>query len=48
MRIKEFEVKGVKYLFVNEAASTRSGFKHTSTLFRNRVWNCYTYLSLLK
>ena len=37
MRIKDFEVKGIKFIFVNEYANTRSGFKHTSTLFRNRV-----------
>lgn len=37
MRIREIEVKGIKFIFVNEYADTRNGFKHTSTLFRNRI-----------
>jgi hypothetical protein len=37
MNIREVEKNGNKYQFVNEFAGTRSGFKHTTTVFKNGV-----------
>lgn len=33
MNIKELSINGHKIQFINEAKRTRSGFKHTSTMF---------------
>lgn len=35
MELRKENINGMEFLFVNEWASTRNGFKHTSTLFIN-------------
>lgn len=35
MELRRENINGMDFLFVNEWASTRTGFKHTSTLFIN-------------
>lgn len=35
MELRRESINGKEFLFVNEHASTRNGFKHTSTLFIN-------------
>lgn len=35
MELRKENINGMEFIFVNEWASTRTGFKHTSTLFIN-------------